>query len=91
MHPITFMTATFSGSGIASFPGLLPPPRRAIITRNAHGAEEGEGLGTRLVWEAYMLVYIAQMCTLPSIVGQISTAIDIIENLLSVYTPYRHL
>ena len=37
--------------GLASFPGLLPPflpPPHLIITRNAHGAEEAEGLGTRL-------------------------------------------
>ena len=27
---------------------VFPPPH-LIITRNAHGAEEGEGLGTRLV------------------------------------------
>ena len=30
---------------------VFPPPH-LIITRNAHGAEEGEGLGTRLLSKA---------------------------------------
>ena len=37
---------------------VFPPPH-LIITRNAHGAEEGEGLGTRLC------MYVASVPGLP--------------------------
>ena len=43
--------------------GLLPPffpPPHLIITRNAHGAEEAEGLGTRLIICTYAYIYMIE-------------------------------
>ena len=34
------------------------PPPNLIITRNAHGAEEGEGLGSRLISIAHLVLTI---------------------------------
>ena len=49
--PLTFESAAARDScwgGKTEASASVFPPPHLIITRNAHGAEEGEGLGTRL-------------------------------------------